>query len=147
MESSPLKHPLDYYPENYYQLLAELQQQKHYLFGYFTNKTPIELLHALGLVPTRIIAAKHPELRQGASERYIQAFGCSWLRRIIDIGLADGYSALAGVLFSTGTCDSLQNVSDIWKKTFPEQLTYSLTFPVHHTIAAEIYFKNELEAV
>lgn len=142
---SILQHPLDYYAENYYQLLSELQKQGHHIYGYFTNKTPIELLHALQLVPIRILAAKHPQLRQGASERYIQTFSCSWLRRIIDIGLVEGYTALSGILFSTGTCDSLQNVSDIWQKVFPNQLTYNLTFPVQNTEAARVYLQNEFE--
>jgi benzoyl-CoA reductase/2-hydroxyglutaryl-CoA dehydratase subunit BcrC/BadD/HgdB len=83
---------------------------------------------------------------QGASERYIQTFGCSWLRQIIDIGLAKGFQALDGIIFSAGTCDSLQNVSDIWRKIFSNQWTYNLAFPVRVDIkAAAEYLQNEFE--
>ncbi|UCG04220.1 MAG: 2-hydroxyacyl-CoA dehydratase [Candidatus Heimdallarchaeota archaeon] len=85
---------------------------------------------------------------QGASERYIQSFGCSWLRHIMDIGIAKGYQALDGVIFSAGTCDSLQNVSDIWRKVFSEQWAYNLTFPVlTDTKAAVEYLQNEFETL
>lgn len=85
---------------------------------------------------------------QGASEKYIQTFGCSWLRQIMDIGLARGFESMDCVIFSAGTCDSLQNVSDIWRKVFPEQFAYNLTFPVlTDTEAAVNYLQHEFETL
>lgn len=87
---------------------------------------------------------------QGASERYIQIFGCSWLRQIIDIGLAGGFQTLDGIIFSAGTCDSLQNVSDIWRKIFSDQdqWAYNLAFPVLvDTKAASEYLQNVFETL
>jgi benzoyl-CoA reductase/2-hydroxyglutaryl-CoA dehydratase subunit BcrC/BadD/HgdB len=144
-EPFSLKEPLENYLENYYQLLSDLEQNGYRLFGYFMNKIPVEILHALHVVPIRILAANHPQLRQGASERYIQVYGCSWLRRVLDIGLVEGYKPLSGVIFSTGTCDSLQNVSDIWRKVFPSQMAYNLTFPVQNTEAAHAFLHSEFE--
>ena len=85
---------------------------------------------------------------QGASERYIQAYGCSWLRQIMDVAITKGYHALDGVIFSAGTCDSLQNVSDIWRKVFPKRWAYNLTFPVLvDSEAAVEYLQNEFETL
>ncbi len=112
--------------EEYPLTLKSIRNSKKPFIGYFTNRIPIEIIHALSLQPTRILSLG--KTQQGASERYIQAFACSWLRQIMDIGLSQGYKALDGIIFSTGTCDSLQNFSDIWKKVFPDIWTYNLTF-------------------
>ncbi len=143
LRSILLSRPLNYYINNYYEAISELKNQVSPLIGYFTNKTPLELLHALNLHPIRIYAFKHPKSQQGAYERYVQTFACSWLRDIIDNGLVNGYNELNGVIFSTGTCDSLQNVSDIWQKVFLHQLTYNLTFPIQSNEASYKYLENE----
>ncbi|MFX1283280.1 MAG: 2-hydroxyacyl-CoA dehydratase subunit D [Promethearchaeota archaeon] len=104
------------------------------------------MLHALNINPIRMLSIGSSV--QGASERYIQTFACSWLRHIMDIGLNKGYTTLDGLIFSTGTCDSLQNLSDIWRKVFPEQWTYNLTFPVLiDTKAAVEYLQNEFDTL
>ncbi|MHA2155573.1 MAG: 2-hydroxyacyl-CoA dehydratase subunit D [Candidatus Hodarchaeales archaeon] len=145
IESDILSHPLEYYLENYFEALTEFEKLSIPMIGYFTNKTPVELLDAMNLHPLRIFAFKHPKSHQGAYERYIQTFACSWLRGILDNGLVDGYKDLKGIMFSTGTCDSLQNVSDIWQKVFPNQLTYNLTFPIQSNTAAIKYLVNEFK--
>lgn len=131
---------------NYSDTLEELKNLRKPLIGYFTNRIPVEILHALNLLPTRILSIGHSV--KGGSERYIQIYACSWLRQIIDIGLAQGYKALDGLIFSGGTCDSLQNFSDIWKKVFPDQWTYNLTFPVltDSKLACD-YLQNEFETL
>ncbi|MFX1547125.1 MAG: 2-hydroxyacyl-CoA dehydratase subunit D [Promethearchaeota archaeon] len=132
--------------ENYTDSLKVLQHQGKPLLGYFTNRVPVEILHALNIIPTRILSIG-PAV-QGASERYIQKFACSWLQYIMDIGLNKGYTILDGVIFSTGTCDSLQNLSDIWRKVFPDHWTYNLTFPVLTDSEAAIdYLQNEFDVL
>ncbi|MHA2030969.1 MAG: 2-hydroxyacyl-CoA dehydratase subunit D [Candidatus Kariarchaeaceae archaeon] len=129
--------------DDYFHAIAKFKSSFNPLYGYFTNKVPVELLHSLQLTPIRILTAKNVNLKPGASERYIQTFACSWLRHILDLGLVESYEDLAGIIFSTGTCDSLQNFSDIWRKVFPAQLTYNLTFPIINTQAAETYLYHE----
>ncbi|MFX1505849.1 MAG: 2-hydroxyacyl-CoA dehydratase [Promethearchaeota archaeon] len=123
-----------------------IQQQGKPLLGYFTNRVPVELLHALNTYPVRMLSIGIST--QGASERYIQAFGCSWLRQIMDVAIAKGYHSLDGIIFSAGTCDSLQNVSDIWRKVFPQRWAYNLTFPVLvDSEDAVEYLQNEFETL
>ena len=136
------KHTILY--NNYTEALERLETNGKKLIGYFTNRVPVELIHALGLHPIRIVSMGIT--KTGASEQYIQAFGCSWLRQIMDLALNGGLRTIDGIIFSAGTCDSLQNVSDIWRKVFPLQWTYNLTFPVlTSTNAARIYLQNEFE--
>ncbi|UCE14427.1 MAG: 2-hydroxyacyl-CoA dehydratase, partial [Candidatus Heimdallarchaeota archaeon] len=123
-----LDHPPSFFLSKYSEALQVIKQQGKPLIGYFTNRIPVEILHALNTSPIRILSLGSSI--QGASERYIQVFACSWLRHIIDSGLSKGFKALDGIIFSAGTCDSLQNVSDIWRKIFPNQWVYNLTFPV-----------------
>ena len=143
LKSDLLSQPLEYYSNKYYEAVKELKRHKSPMVGYFTNKTPVELINALNLIPLRIFAFKHPHSQQGAYERYIQTFACSWLRGILDNGLVNGYKDLDGIIFSTGTCDSLQNVSDVWQKVFPSQVTHNLTFPIRSNEAASKYLENE----
>jgi benzoyl-CoA reductase/2-hydroxyglutaryl-CoA dehydratase subunit BcrC/BadD/HgdB len=132
--------------ESYNESLKTLKKQEKAIIGYFTNRVPVEILHALDTNPVRMLSLGSPV--QGASERYVQIFACSWLRQILDAGLARGFEALDGVVFSAGTCDSLQNFSDIWRKVFPDQFAYNLTFPVlTDTEAAKKYLKYEFEAL
>ncbi len=147
IRSNILSSSLEYYLTHYYEALTELQQLSNPMVGYFTNKIPVELLDAMKLHPVRIFAFKHPQAQQGAYERYIQTFACSWLRGILDNGLVNGYKDLEGIIFSTGTCDSLQNVSDVWQKVFAAQLTYNLTFPIKSNKAAGTYLENEFKQI
>ncbi len=141
-----LDNPPNYYLENYTDSLDDLKKQGKPLLGYFTNRVPVELLHALNTYPIRMLSIGSAV--QGASERYIQIFACSWLRQILDLGLAKGFNAIDGIIFSAGTCDSLQNVSDIWRKVFPDHWTYNLTFPVLVTTDAAVeYLQNEFETL
>lgn len=130
--------------DNYSKTLNNLKEKGKPIIGYFTNRVPVEILHAMNLHPVRILSFGHQN--QGASERYLQTFACSWLRQIMDIGLAQGYETIDGIIFSAGTCDSLQNLSDIWKKVFPDQWTHNLTFPVltNNSLANE-YLQSEFE--
>ncbi|MHA2329381.1 MAG: 2-hydroxyacyl-CoA dehydratase, partial [Candidatus Hodarchaeales archaeon] len=138
-----LDHSPKFFLENYTDAFQIIHRQGKPLIGYFTNRVPVEILHALNVHPIRMLSLNSPP--QGASERYIQAFACSWLRHILDIGLSQGFDFLDGIIFSTGTCDSLQNVSDIWKKIF-NHWTYNLTFPVLSEGEPALEFlKNEFE--
>jgi len=135
-----------YFLENYTRTLEDMKKLNKPSIGYFTNRIPVEILHALNLLPIRILSLG--QSAQGSSERYIQIFACSWLRQIMDIGLTKGYESLDGLLFSAGTCDSLQNFSDIWKKVFPDQWVYNLTFPVlTDSDLARDYLQNEFETL
>lgn len=139
-----LDHSPSFFLTNYNGALEVIKKQGKPLIGYFTNRIPVEILYALNTYPIRMLSLGSSI--QGASERYIQVFACSWLRQIIDVALSKGFEHLDGIIFSTGTCDSLQNVSDIWRKIFPSQWAYNLTFPVLTTTkAAAEYLQNEFE--
>ncbi|MFX0184228.1 MAG: 2-hydroxyacyl-CoA dehydratase subunit D [Candidatus Hodarchaeota archaeon] len=125
--------------------LEILRKQGKPLLGYFTNRVPVEILHALNTIPVRIVSQGLDYTNKGASEQYIQIFGCSWLRHILDIGLSHGFNRLDGFIFSAGTCDSLQNFSDIFRKVFPQKWAYNLTFPVLDNEFALEFLQNEFE--
>ncbi|MFW9990839.1 MAG: 2-hydroxyacyl-CoA dehydratase subunit D [Candidatus Odinarchaeota archaeon] len=135
-----------FFLENYTEALNFLKNLGKPLAGYFTNRVPVEIIHTLELLPVRMLSLG--SFNQGTSEKFIQIFGCSWLRQLLDIGLAKGFEDIDCMVFSAGTCDSLQNVSDIWRKIFPEQFAYNLTFPVLiNTEASVKYFQSEIEAL
>lgn len=133
-----------YFLNNYKGMLRALKGLDKPLLGYLTNRIPVEILHALNTYPIRILTNNSPTT--GASERYMQIFGCSWLQHILDVAISNEYyDSMDGVIFSAGTCDSLQNFSDIFRKTFPDFWAYNLTYPVLNSENALEYLQNEFE--
>jgi benzoyl-CoA reductase/2-hydroxyglutaryl-CoA dehydratase subunit BcrC/BadD/HgdB len=48
-------------------------------------------------------------------------------------------------VFPGGTCDSLQNLGDVWKARFPDDTVLRITYPVARDDAATIFLARELQ--
>jgi benzoyl-CoA reductase/2-hydroxyglutaryl-CoA dehydratase subunit BcrC/BadD/HgdB len=87
---------------------------------------PLELLLAHGITPSLIWA--DPNVQSGF-EASLQTFACSLSRNLFSQRSNGGLSSLSGILFPGNTCDSLQNVADVWRHRFPEDKIFRLTYP------------------
>jgi benzoyl-CoA reductase/2-hydroxyglutaryl-CoA dehydratase subunit BcrC/BadD/HgdB len=94
--------------------------------GYIYPHCPVEILTAHGLTPSLLKAV--PETK-GGFEASLQTFACSLTRNIFSQRQNNTLLPLAGILFPGNTCDSLQNVADVWRKRFPEDKVFRLTYP------------------
>lgn len=112
--------------------------------GYMCSYSPQELLHAAGYFPVRIVG------RSGATPRadaLLQAFTCSFARSSFDAGLSGELDFLDVMLFAH-TCDTMQNLADLWQSNCPNMKTVITSLPnVHGTAAATAYFRKELDRV
>ncbi len=139
-----LGYDKQFFLDKYKEAVGALKRLNKPLLGYLTNRIPVEILHALNTYPIRILTGNSPTT--GASERYMQIFGCSWLQHVLDAAESGAYyDQMDGIIFSAGTCDSLQNFSDIFRKIFPNFWAYNLTFPVLDNEYALEYLQNEFE--
>lgn len=90
---------------------------------------PEELPHSFGLHPVRImLAPKAPE----QSDSIMQTFCCSWVQALLDQALSNEFAHFWGIVFTCNTCDSIQNLPDIWRRSVKEpnaDALYSLRFP------------------
>jgi bzd-type benzoyl-CoA reductase N subunit len=111
------------------------------VFGYFCSYFPEELLHAAGILPMRILGDKE---NVSLADSHVQAFICSLVRTSLDAALKKKLDFLDGVVFPH-SCDSIQNLADIWRYNFPGQFSDVVVLPVWVDVPeAEPYLTQEI---
>ena len=111
------------------------------VFGYFCTYFPEELLHAAGILPVRILGQKE---NVSLADSHVQAFICSLVRTSLDAAMQKKLDFLDGVVFPH-SCDSIQNLADIWKLHFPDQFSEVVVLPVWVDLPeAEDYLVEEI---
>jgi len=111
------------------------------VFGYFCTYFPEELLHAAGILPVRILGMKE---NVSLADSHIQAFVCSLVRTALDAALKKKLDFFDGVVFPH-SCDSIQNLADIWRQNIPTAFTDVVVMPVWVDISeAEDYLTEEI---
>jgi bzd-type benzoyl-CoA reductase N subunit len=112
------------------------------VFGYFCTYFPEEVLHAAGILPMRILGLKE---NVSLADSHVQPFICSLVRTSFDGALKGKFDFLDGVVFPH-SCDSIQNLADIWKHHFPKQFSDVVVLPVWVDIPeAEDYLTEEIK--
>ncbi len=114
------------------------------VLGYFCSYVPQELYYAAGWLPVRIFGREGDTTR---ADGILQPYACSFSRSALDAGLSGELDHLAGVAFAH-TCDTLQNVADLWRARRPEKPVHIFSLPNRlDGPAAHRYFRAELERV
>ena len=132
------------YVKDVTQRLREVRQaseEGRHLLGYIYPHAPLELLLAQELIPVLLWA--DPGV-PGAFEDSLQTFCCSYARNIFSQRASGRLPPLSGILFPGNTCDSLQNVGDVWRFRFPQDRVFRLTYPARSDGAAVHYLAQEL---
>ena len=106
--------------------LKELVDSGEEIIGYIYPHVPLELFMAHGFTPSLIRAL--PGVSSGFEES-LQTFACSYIRNLYSQRANGQFLTLAGLLFPGNTCDSLQNLGDIWRIRFPDDRVFRLTYP------------------
>jgi benzoyl-CoA reductase subunit C len=127
-----------------YRPAREAAAQGRKVAGYMCSYSPQELLHAAGYFPVRVIG------RLGATPRadeLLQSFICSFARSTFDAGLSGEFNFLEIMLFAH-TCDTMQNLADLWQGNCPGMKTIITAMPnLHSGTASATYFRKELDRV
>lgn len=109
-------------------------------FGWLCSYTPIEILVAAGLVPTRLDAGDM--LLQKANPNIYQLL-CPYIRAVFDTAQAENFGTLEGVLFMK-CCDGMLRLYDLWKAHLFEQKAYVLPTPKIQSPEAMKYFAGAM---
>ena len=109
--------------------------------GYFCSYVPVELIHAAGFTPLRMLQGPAPGDVAGA---YMQPFCCSFARSLLE-GLGGGtYDYLSAVVMPH-TCDTIRNLSDLVETASPGMRVMRLMVPTTtHTPEAVDFMLEEL---
>ncbi len=112
--------------------------------GYFCSYVPVELIHAAGFTPLRMLQGPAPGEIAGA---YLQPFCCSFARSLLE-GLGGGtYDYLSAVVMPH-TCDTIRNLSDLVETAAPAIRVMRLMVPtITHTSEALDFMVEELAAL
>ncbi len=118
--------------------------------GYMCTYVPEELLHAAGYLPVRVLGWSDGTQHADA---LIQSYACSLARGALEAGLTGQLDFLSLMVFAH-TCDTIQNLTDIWKRNVPSAARkasasvmkhFALSSPVETgTEHAVTYFVSEL---
>jgi bcr-type benzoyl-CoA reductase subunit C len=127
-----------------YKIARETASRGRKVAGYMCSYSPQELLHAAGYLPVRVIG------RLGATPRadaLMQSFICSFARSTFDAGLSGEFDYLDTMVFAH-TCDTMQNLADLWHGNCPGMKTIIVSLPnLHGSAASMTYFRKELDRV
>ena len=122
------------------QRLTRLSSDGRTIIGYVYPHIPLELFLAHGITPSLIWA--DPTVR-GGFEGSIQTFACSLSRNLLSRRSMGGLSSFSGILLPSNTCDSLLNVGDVWRRRFPQDKFFRLTYPAANFDEDSVQFLAE----
>jgi len=109
--------------------------------GYMCTYVPEELLHAAGYFPIRVFGWSHGTQR---ADGLLQTFACSLARGALDAALSGRLDFLRLMVFGH-TCDTLQNVTEIWQRNVPTMRYCVMATPVATSgEAPTVFFAGQL---
>jgi benzoyl-CoA reductase subunit C len=109
--------------------------------GIYNAYVPEEMFHAAGLTPVYIF---HQSSDRGHTRTHLPSFVCWPGRSLVDQAVAGDLDGLAGMAFSQ-SCDTVQALTDIWRKAVPGVPVYHIGMPTHlATPASRPYLIAEL---
>jgi len=94
--------------------------------GHMCTYTPEELFYAAGMLPVRILGWTDTTQR---ADGLIQSYACSLARAVLDLALEGQVDFVDTMVFSH-TCDTIQNLADIWRLNLPKMQVITLATPV-----------------
>jgi len=113
-------------------------------FGYFCTYAPLEILHAAGFVPVRLMQLSGTV---ALADAHLPSFACALVRTVTERLLSGELDFLAGVLF-VHTCDTMQCAADIWRLAGRKLQVVNLSLPtVLSGSSARGYLLSELRGL
>lgn len=140
--SASLKPFAEAFAQSHRRLAARAAEGEQCL-GYFCTYTPVELIHACGFTPVRIMGGPG-----GVEKAYALApdFICPFMKRALEKAMGGEYRFLAGVVQGY-TCDVACGMVNIWAENIGGPIYRSLPIPYNDTPASRQYLREEITAL
>jgi benzoyl-CoA reductase subunit C len=120
--------------------LSSLASKGSRLIGYFCTYTPVELIHACGFIPVRIMGEVDTIDKAYA---LTPDFICPYLRKAVERGLKGFYKCLSGVVQGY-TCDAACGVANIWEENIGADVFHILPLPYVDQPESRSFLRAEL---
>jgi benzoyl-CoA reductase subunit C len=116
------------------------------IVGCYPVYTPVELIHAAGMLPVGIIGGGN-RLEIAHADSRFQSFVCSIVKSTLELGLTERLSFLDGIVFHS-ICDPARNLASVFKRNFPKLMVEYIHFPQNMTSrVVEDYLVSEYQRV
>src|SRR5574341_710968 len=114
------------------------------LIGCYPVYTPVELIHAAGMLPVGVIGAGN-RLEIAHADSRFQSFVCSIVKSTLELGLTNRLDNLDAMLFHS-ICDPARNLASVVKRNLPALRVEYLHLPQNMASPrAEDYLVAEYE--
>jgi len=114
------------------------QHPEKKLVGCYPVYTPVELIHAAGMLPVGLAGAGDRLDIQHADARF-GSFICSIIKTTLEMGMTGHLEPFDALLFSS-ICDSARNLAFVMKRNFPAQYIDFLHLPHNPSSPASVDF-------
>ncbi len=121
--------------------LGKLAAEGKRILGYFCPYTPVELIHACGCIPVRILGGAGRVERASA---LTPEFICPYMRLSLERALAGEYDFLSG-LVQGYSCDAACGLVNIWAENIPGEIFTSVPLPYNDTPESRKFLCSSLE--
>ena len=101
------------------------------IVGCYPVYTPVELIHAAGMLPAGVIGAGN-RLEIAHADSRFQSFVCSIVKSTLELGLTDKLKCLDGIVFHS-ICDPARNLGSVFKRNFADLMVEYIHFPQNMT--------------
>jgi benzoyl-CoA reductase subunit C len=101
------------------------------IVGCYPVYTPVELIHAAGMLPVGVIGAGN-RLEIAHADSRFQSFVCSIVKSTLELGLTERLKFLDGIVFHS-ICDPARNLGSVFKRNFPDLMVEYIHFPQNMT--------------
>jgi benzoyl-CoA reductase subunit C len=99
--------------------------------GCYPVYTPVELIHAAGMLPVGVIGGGN-RLEIAHADSRFQSFVCSIVKSTLELGLTEKLRFLDGIVFHS-ICDPARNLGSVFKRNFPNLMVEYIHFPQNMT--------------
>jgi benzoyl-CoA reductase subunit C len=120
--------------------LTVLASKGRKLIGYFCTYTPVEMIHAAGFVPVRILGGS-TKIERAAT--LTPTFICPYMRQALEKALRGDYGFLTGVVQGY-TCDVACGLINIWELNIPGEIYHALPLPYRDSPEARTFLRAAL---
>lgn len=95
--------------------------------GCFPVYTPVELIHAYGMLPAGVIGGGNQIELAHADSRF-QSFVCSVIKSTLELGMTNRLDCFDGMVFNS-ICDPARNLASVFKRNFPQLFVEFVHYP------------------
>ncbi len=110
--------------------------------GVFPVYTPVELIHAAGMLPAGVIGGGNQIEIANADARF-QSFICSIVKSTLELAMTDKLDCFDGMVFNS-ICDPARNLASVYKRNFPNLTIEFIHYPQNPgSPSAQAYLETE----